>query len=235
MSVACKLMRHFLIYISTFLSTTFFIKCKSPVPAGENAEQTALNLANIIDGNSIKLLKEYSYGRRGDLDFWQKLSADTTLYSCSYKVNQDTIELIVFRPLNFVNDFASTFSFDTSVYYKYIFFQRHDTIVKLLRVDNHGQDHLSDTSILTKQLFPNQDPFIKFAELTALKDRLGFIGTSYRSDVGELLEFWITPQYKLTYLPDTLSMNPKFKRNWLDEFAEGKKIKEHWSFLKVYE
>lgn len=151
-------MRYSLIYIAIFLSVTSLIKCNTPVRADENAEQTALNLANNIDSNSIKLFKEYSYGRRGDHDFWQKLSVDTTLYACSYKVNHDTVELIVHRPLNFVNDFESTFNFDTSVYYQYVFFQRHDTIVKLLRVDNHGQDHLSDTLVLTKQLFPNQDP-----------------------------------------------------------------------------
>jgi hypothetical protein len=225
--------RHSLIYIATFLGLTFLIKCTTPVWVDENAEQTALNLANSIDSNSVNLLKEYSYGRRGNHDFWQKLSADTTLYSCSYKVNHDTIELNVFRPLNFVNDFASTFAFDTSVYYQYIFFQQHDTIVKLLRVDNHGQNHLSDTLVLTKHLFPSRDPFIKFAELTALKDRLGFIGTSYRSDIGDFIEFWITSQYKLTYLPDTLNMNAKFKKYWLDEFAKGKKIKEHWSLQKV--
>jgi hypothetical protein len=227
--------RHSLIYIATFLSLTFLIKCNIPVRTDKSAEQTALNLANNIDSNSINLLKEYSYGRRGDHDFWQKLSADTTLYSCSYTVNHDTIELTVLRPLNFVNDFASAFNFDTSVYYQYNFFQRHDTIVRVLRVDKHGQDHISDTFVLAKQLFPHQDPFIKFAELTVVKDRLRFIATSYRSDIGDFIEFWITPQYKLTYLPDTLNMNPKFKKYWLDDFSKGKKIKEHWSLQKVYE
>jgi hypothetical protein len=140
-------MRHALIYIAAFLSLTFFIKCNSPVRGSENAEEAAVNLTNNIDSYSVRQLREYSYGRRGDHDFWQKLSADTTLYACSYKVNHDTIKLIIFRPSSFVNDFESTFKFDTSVYYQYSFFQRQDAIVKLLRVDNHGQDHLSDTSV----------------------------------------------------------------------------------------
>ena len=227
-------MRHPLVYILSFFALTFFVKCSSPGRTDNSAEETAINLANNIDSNSISLLKEYSYGRRGDHDFWQKLSADTTLYSCSYKRNHDTTELTVFRPKNFVNDFASSFKFDTSVYYQYVFFQRHDTVVRILKVDNHGQDHLSDTLVSTKQLFPSRNPFIKLAELTALKDKLNFIGTSYREDIGEFIEFWISPQYKLTYLPDTTKMNPGSKKYWLDEFAKGSEIKEHWSLIKVY-
>jgi len=227
--------RHFPIYIATFLTLTFLIKCKISVGKHKNIEQTALTIANNIDSSSINLLKEYSYGRRGAHDFWQKLSVDTTLYSCSYKTNHDTVELSVFRPLNFVNDFVSTFNFDTSGYFQYNFFQRHDKIVRIIQVDNHGQDHIIDTLVLTKQLFPNQNPFIKFAELTTLKNKFGFIGTFYRNDFGNFIEFWITPQYKLTYLPDTLNMNPKFKKYWLDDFAKGKKIKEHWHLQKVYE
>ncbi len=228
-------MRHPLIYITSFLALTFFSKCRSSPRADNNAEKTAINLANNIDSNSIRLLKEYSYGQRGDYGSWQKLSADTTLYACSYKINQDTIELTVFRSLNFIKDFASPFNFDTSTYYQFIFFQRHDTIVKIMRVDNHGQNHLKDTLVSTKQLFPSQNPFVMFSELTALKNKLNFIGTNYRSDIGEFIDFWITPQYKLTYLPDTIMMNPKFKKYWLTDFAKGKKIKEHWSLQKVYD
>lgn len=235
LSVSFKIVRRLLIYIATFLSLTFSIKCNTSIQTERAAGQTALNLANNIDRNSLTLLKEYNYGRRGDHDFWQRISADTTLYTCSYKTNHDTVELTVFVPLNFVNDFASSFSFDTSRYHQYTFFQRNDTIVKIIQVDNLGQDHISGTSILTKDLFPNKDPFLKFAELTELKDKFGFIGTSYRSDIGDFIIFWITPQYKLTYLPDTSNMSPKSKKYWLDDFSKGKKIKEHWRLLKVYE
>ena len=171
LSVSFKIVKRFIFYIATFLSVTFNIKCNTSVQPEKVAEQVALNIVNNIDSNSLTLLKEYSYGRRGDNDFWQRLSADTTLYSCSYKRNHDTVELTVFVPLNFTNDFVSPFIFDTSVYYQYTFFQRNDTIIRILQVDNLGQDHINDTSLLTKDLFPNKDPFLKFAELTALKDK----------------------------------------------------------------
>jgi hypothetical protein len=228
-------MSHCLIFAAPFLTLAFFIDCNTPAQTDKSIEQIALNLANNVDSNPIQLLKEYGYGRRGDHDFWERVSADTTLYSCSYKMNHDTAVLTVFRPLNFVKDFVSTFNFDTSAYFQFNFFQRQNSIIKIIRVDKNGQDHASDTLVFTKHLFPKQNPFIKFAELTSLKNKLAFIGTSYRSDIGEFIEFWLTPQYKLTYLRDTSNMNPKFKKYWLDDFAKGKKIKEHWSLQKVYQ
>ena len=228
-------MRYLAIYILAFFTFLFLSKCDSSTREDNNAEQAALNLINKIDSNSLELLKKYSYGKRGEFDFWERISTDETLYSCSYKKDHDTVILAVFRPHNFISDFSSTFNFDTANYHEYNFFSLKDSIVKVLRVDNYGQDHISDTSVLAKQIFPNKDPFVEFANLTAMKNTLGFIGTFYRSDIGDFIQFWITPQYKLTYLPDTLKMNPQSKMYWLDEFVKGKKLKESWRLLKVYE
>jgi hypothetical protein len=230
-----KLVRYSLLIITPLLVLALLTKCTNPISTGQDIEQTALNISNNLDSNSITLLHEYSYIRRGDNDFWQRIYADSILYSCKYRANKDTNELTVFNPLNFIKDFSSPFSFDTSNYFKFKFSEKLKKIVRITVTDNHGQDHSIDTSLLTKQIFPNQNPFTKFAELTSLKDRFGFIGTSYRSDIGEFIEFWITPQYKLTYMPDTMNLNPKSKKYWLDDFVKGKKIKEHWSLLKVYE
>jgi len=226
-------MRRFAFYIAFFCST-LFSRCGNPEKTEDTEEQIALNLANNIDSNSINLLKEYDYAVRGSYDGWLKLSADTTLYFCIYKKNGDITELGVFNPLNFADDFASSFNFDTSRYNQFTFFQYNDTIIKILRIDKKDQEHPSDTLVATKQLFTKKNPFIRFSELTAMKDKLNFTGSSYRSDIGEFIVFWIHP-YKLIYLPDTTKMNPHWKRRyWLDEFAKGKKIKEHWSLVKMY-
>ena len=229
-------MRVTIIKIISFLSLVFLIECNAPDSRSNNIEQIALNIINNLDSNSNRLLREYEYIRRGDNDFWLKLlSSDRFLYACTYKLKKDSIELSISGSQNFTLDFPSNLNFDTSLYHQFIFSQVHDTIVRITRVDKHGQDKISDTSILTKHLFPNHDPFAKFAELTSLKDKFHFIGTSYSSDNGNMMIFWLTPQYKLTYLPDTLQMKPKSKKFWLDEFNKGNQLKQHWSLIKVYD
>jgi hypothetical protein len=195
----------------------------------------AIKLANTIDSNSINLLKKYCFVKRGDLEFWLRVSPDSSLYSFSYKLKGDTVEMGVYQPMNFVKDFHSTLKFDTSIYGAFRFYKLKDIIVRLVADSNYGGENSRDTLVNVKGGFPEKDPFATLATLTAIKDKFGFIGTSYRSDIGDFVEFWLSPQFKLTYLPDTLKMNPKAKKYWLDDFAKGKQIKEHWALLKVYE
>jgi hypothetical protein len=228
-------LRHILLIIATFLGLTFFTKCNSLVATDNAAQKAALKLANNINDRSITLLKKFCFGKRGNLEFWQRVSADSFLYSISYKLLGDTTELTVYSPYNFKRDFKTSFQFDTSKYYEFRFLKLKDTIVKIVSVKNQAQEITSDSSISSKLLFPDSNPFETLSNLTSIKDKYSFIGTSYRSDIGDFLVFWLSPQFKLTYLPDTSNMNQKFKKYWLDDFNKGKLIKQHWSLLKMYE
>lgn len=228
-------LRHILLIIATILGLTFFTKCNSPTTTDNVAQEAAIKLANNIDDSTLMLLKKYCFGKRGDLEFWQRVSADSFLYSFSYKTLGDTTELTVYSPYNFNHDFTTHFQFDTSKYYEFRFLKLNDTIVKIVSVTNQAQEVSKDTIISSKRLFPDSNPFETLSNLTNIKDKYSLIGTSYRSDIGDFIVFWLSPQFKLTYLPDTSKMNQKFKKNWLDDFNKGKLIKEHWSLQKVYE
>ena len=228
-------LRHILLTIAIFLGLTFFIQCNSPVATGNAAQEAALKLANNIDDSSLNLLKQFCFGKRGNLEFWQRVSADSFLYSFSYKLLGDTTELTVYSPYNFKRDFTTNFQFDTAKFYEFRFLKLKDSIVKIVSVTNQAQEITSDTTVSSKLLFPDSNPFETLSYLTGIKDKYSLIGTSYRSDIGDFIVFWLTPQFKLTYLPDTSNMNQNFKKYWLDDYYKGKIIKEHWSLQKVYE
>ncbi|MEK7226634.1 MAG: hypothetical protein AAB221_13255 [Bacteroidota bacterium] len=228
-------LRHIPLIITTFLGLTFFTKCNSHTATDNAAQEAALKLANNIDDSSLNLLKQFCFGKRGNLEFWQRVSADSFLYSVSYKLLGDTTELTVHRPYNFKKDFTINFLFNTARFYEFRFLKLKDVIVKIVSVTNQAQDVTKDTSVSSKHLFPDSNPFETLSYLTNIKDKYSLIGTSYRGDIGDFIEFWLSPQFKLTYLPDTSNMNQKFKKYWLDDFTKGKIIKEHWSLQKVYE
>ena len=213
---------------------TFSINCKSSDTTEKTIDSVATNLANNIDCNSLNFLRKYCYGSRGDNHFWQRVSGDTNLYVCSYKIHQDTANLTIWQPLNFAKDFPTSYYFDTSNYSNYTFSKYLNKIVKVSRVSKNGVTYYKDTLAFANQFFSGQEPFLTFSELTAVRDKYKFIATSYRSDIGDFIVFWLSPQYKLTYLPDTTKMNEKFKKYWMDDFKKGKQIKDHWSLLKVY-
>jgi hypothetical protein len=224
-------LRNTLIIISAFLSLTFFTKCTSPIPTDKDIEQKAIFLANNIDNKSLDLLRNFTYGVRGDFDFWLRGSLDTSLYSCSYKVIKDTAKLTIVRPFNFNKDFSTSYTFDTSIYSQYSFFQVDNKIVKIELDSNNGNAFIKDTLTFTNQFFTDKNPFVVFLELTKLKNRYGFIGSSCKSNIGDIFVFWLSPKFKLEYLPDTTKIDNKY---WLQEFKKGKQIKQNWSFINVY-
>ncbi len=122
-------LRHTLLSIATFLCLTFFTKCNHSVD--RDIKNTALNLADNIDGNSISLLKKFCFGKRGSLEFWQRVSSGSFLYSFSCKQFGDTSELTLFRPFNFAKDFTTNYQFDTSHYYQFKFSKLNDSIVQI--------------------------------------------------------------------------------------------------------
>lgn len=218
-----------------FSCLIFFTKCSSSIATDKSIEQAALNIANNIDSSSVNLLRKYCFGSRGNNKFWQRFSADTSLYACAYNIIHDTAELTIWQPYNFIKDFKSSFNFDTSAYNEFHFLKLKNDIVKLIELDNQGRQVIKDTLFKVQQIFPEQDPFITFSILTEVRNKYNFIGTFYRSDIGDFWAFWLSPEFKLTYLPDTLKMNKLYKKYWIDEFEKGKQIKEHWSLINVYD
>ena len=112
-------LRNTLIIISAFLSLTFFTSCTSSIPTDKDVEKKAIFIANNIDTNSLSLLREFFFGSRGNVNFWQRVSFDTSLYAFSQQLNSDTTKLTLLQPYNFIKDFKSSYEFDTSKYYKF--------------------------------------------------------------------------------------------------------------------
>jgi hypothetical protein len=228
--VGCKFMGHPLKFISLIFGLTILTSCNNEF-SDRNIQKKAVAISQKIDSISIKTFKVWSYGRRGDFDIWSKLKSDTSEYSFFYKTIKDTNFVTIYRALNFQNDFHSTFSFDTSKYWDFTFAEYKQSIFRITSVDNHGQDKVIDTSILTTTIFPKQNPFVILKSLTNLKDSLKIIGSFYRPDIGNFVELWLSRDHKLVYLPDNLKLNDKYSEFWKKDFASGKTINKNWVLI----
>src|SRR5690606_4903698 len=100
---------------------------------------------------------------------------------------------------------------------------------------NFGRDTTIADKIKLKFLFLTNDPFQRIGELSKLKDNLQIISTFYRPDIGNFIQFYLTNQHILTYFPDTLKINPKFKDVWINYFSKGKNLTKNWNLRKLEE
>ena len=229
-------MRH-LTTILTFIILTAFFACSDSQFSDKNIEIKAVNITEELDSISIKTFYEWGFGHRDEADIFTKHSdnSDSVFYSysCFYFDNTDSIKLSISRFDNFKKDFPCDIQIDTSKYYRVDFTKLKNASVRISAVDNYGQDQIIVESIPLKVLFVTNNPFEKFKYLSGLKDSLGILGNFYRPDIGNFIQFYLSSQHVLTYLPENVNLNLKFKDVWLKEFATGKTIKKNWNLRKL--
>jgi hypothetical protein len=230
-SVTCNLMRS-LVGISLFVIGIFINSCESKF--NENSVRArSLSLANHLDSTSFSEIKDYEYIQRGKHGAWLRKLGDSNLYAFEFLVDHDTDKLTVYRPMGFVMDFKSNYTFDIKVS-QVLFAKINDTIFRITVTDTLGRDHVFDTSVSVSKIFPNKNPYKIFASLDAFKNRFGLISYSNYSTTSDLFVFWIDQEFKLTYMEDTEMTNLNSNKFWIDEFNKGQKIKDHWRLSKVY-
>jgi hypothetical protein len=209
------------------------IACRDNVISDKEVESKALRLTELLDSNSITIFTEWEYGSRGEVEIWSRLLVDSLSYNCLYFIKSDTPELRIGSIENFRKDFFYNYNIDTSRYNRISFLKIIDTTIRVTANDNQGRNTVLINSISQNQLFPKKDPYQHFDSLSRLKDRLGIIGTFHKPDLGNFIEFFLSPQHVLTYLPDNLYIDPKFKDVWLSYFATGRKFKHNWNLRKL--
>lgn len=82
-------------------------------------------------------------------------------------------------------------------------------------------------------MFKVNDPLRHFKSLSDLNDSLGIFRMFNRPDIGNLVQFYLSAQHVLTYIPDNSNLNPKYKNLWFEKFGTWKIIKKNWNFRKL--
>jgi hypothetical protein len=198
-----------------------------------NIEIKAQHIVKYFDSHSIKVFNKWNYTTRGQGGIWFRYEKDSLLYSCSYYKDSDTTKLKVFHQFNtFTNDFPISKALDTTGYFRFQFSKFHNKI-HITATDSNGQDHILLKNINLTDLFKAKNPFDLLGNLTSLKDSLDIIHITQNRNIGNFVQFYLSSQHVLTYFPNSLYLNPKFKAIWMIEFATGKVLNKHWNLRKL--
>jgi hypothetical protein len=210
-----------------------FSGCINNEYSDHKIEIKAQRVVKYFDSHSINVFHKWTYTTRGQGGYWFRFEKDSVLYSCGYYNDSDTTKLAVFYHFNtFTNDFPISIALDTTGYFRFIFSKFHNKI-HITATDSNGRDHILLKNINLTNLFKDENPFSTLGNLTSLKDSLGIIHISRNRNVGNYTQFYLSSQHVLTYFPDSLHLNPKFKAIWMKEFATGKVLNKHWNLRKL--
>lgn len=221
-------MRYFILLATVIL--TLHISCSDTQYSDKEMEQKAIKIVKLLDRSMIDTFKRWGYGVRGEAEIWAKL--DTPTYGCFYFDN-DTLELSVGLIENFKKDFPYSIDVDTSKVHQVVFKKINQEEIRVSAWTNFGRDTVIVDKINLKALFVEREPFQHFSRLSKLKDSLQIIGTFYRPDIGNFIQFYLTNQHVLTYFPDSLEINPKFRDVWMGYFSTGRMLSKNWNLRKL--
>jgi hypothetical protein len=224
-------------YAFTVFVGLIYFSCSNSKYSDENIKIKAINITNKLDSVIIKTFYTWSFGNRGNFEIFTKNSenADSGFYSysCFYFKNTDTIKFTINRIGNFVKDFPCNINIDTSKYYEAYFFKINDSTIRISGVSKKDNSNIILSESVLKTVFKSTDPFEHFKNLSNLKDSLKILGAFHRPDIGNFIQFYLSSQHILTYLPDSLNLSPQFNNFWLKEFKAGESIKKNWNLRKL--
>ncbi len=237
-------MKHFL-FILAVLSTLTTSNCRSNKKTDSISSESeldtalqnkALKIIKSFDTNSIKTFNNWNYAILDTNQQWIKISADTAFYYCSFYKYPDVSILQVFYNSNFTQDFPCSYSLNTKKFWRFSFFNRNDTIYRIGLLPKHSFTELvKDTLIPLNKLFTQRNPFSKLDSLNTFIDKFGISGIFCQKSIGNFVEFKISYDYTLTYLPDSLYLNPKSAKSWQEKFKKGTSLGKNWKLNKLYE
>lgn len=225
-------MRKYFKILLLIILTTFF-GCSERKLTEDEIESKALKITSQVDKSYIEAFKNWNLQTRGNAEIWSKISFDNYNYSCIYSKYNETSRIIIGSFKNFQKDFPYSIDIDSTKYLRAIFFKFNQAKIKVLVTDKNGKDTILNQGTELKKVFKKSDPFRYFNNLSKIKDSLGIIRSLYRPDIGDFIQFYLSPENVLTYMPEKLNLNPKYKDVWLKEFAKGRTIKKNWNLRKL--
>jgi hypothetical protein len=223
--------------ISAIFILAILLGCSDSKSNDEFLEAKAKSITGRLDSNSIKVFYNWNLFMRG-VNWWQKISGDSVLYKCGFSKKGNKSVLLLIEPISsyesithFASDFKCKFEFDTARYWRWEL-QNSSNIIRMVGTNKHGQDTVLLENKSVSELFDSTNPFNKFASLTMLKDSLNVYDIS-TGKCGKFIQFRLSAQHILTYLPNNLTLKFKCKNYWEKEFSKGKQIGMNWNFRKL--
>jgi hypothetical protein len=106
--------------------------------------------------------------------------------------------------------------------------------VSITEISNsNGRNVVLADRVIQDSIFGDENPMLLFKELTKIVDTFNIYGIHYNENLGGIIQFYLSAQHILTYIPDTSWIDPMNNQVWINEFANGREIKKHWNLIKL--
>ena len=195
-------------------------------------ERKASKILERFDSTSIEVFRNWEYFERGQADIWTKIKNDSSLYNCIYFESKRPLKFRVLNFKEFAKEFCINIPYDTA-FYEITFEQNSNGLIKITGTGEHGHEVLIKKLTIKDSIFCSENPLDKIKGLTAMKDSFNFVKVNYNEKLGGLIQFYLSYEDVLTFIPDTSLIDTKSKKILIDELSKGKWIRNQWNLRKL--
>jgi hypothetical protein len=203
----------------------------------EEAEQKAIAIIEYVNQNHIQTFYDWIVGGRGYVQVFTRTYSDT-IHGKDFSIwfyPDDGGKISI--PFPEIEAFSAEFPNNIEI--------QSVGVYEKIQIIKTGNDEINVEFIYNEEVysitnsisavFYNNNPIDLVDSIYSLKTKLKINAISHRKDLGNFFELGILPQYMLTYVPDSLVLNPKYKEHFEENMQSGKYLDKNWNFRKLDE
>ena len=187
-----------------------------------------------MNEENIAIFKNWQFEYRGKGEIWNKFINNGADFRAYYFKEKDSISFMVFSRDLKSDEYPCLIEIDTSKYQSNFWFTKSNKEnIKIRATKKDGTEVVIAENYMDEEVFGNNNPFTDLQKLSSLKDDIGVYSIYSKDQIGEFIQFYITYEDVLTYIPNELNLNPTYEKVWLEHFEKGKMIKKNWNLRKL--
>lgn len=216
-----------------FLILIVFSACNNSKLSTEEIENNAERITDLLNEENIDVFRKWNFNYRGG-EIWTKQIDDSVVFSAHYRKTEDTTRIYISKRYIKSKELNLKIAIDTAdIGYSILFTKNINGELRIEGSDKNGKDFLIGENLKSENIFGGINPFSKLDSLSSLKDKLKVYSIEYKPWIGDFIHFYVTYQDVLYYIPDKSSLNPTYKKVWIEKFKKGKEIKTGWNLLHL--
>ena len=219
----------FLIFIFSIATA-----CSDSNHSAPEIEIKAKRIIQKLSKSNLDVFHDWEFHYRGDAEVWTKSRKIGWEIQALYFKEKDCIFFrIDSRDLR-LPDYPCLIKIDTSKYQsKFLFSKSNNEKIKISAFLKVGTEVSIGENYLDEEVFGKNNPFTDLYNMSSIKDEIEVLSIFNKLRIGNFIEFYITNEDVLTYIPEELIPNIGYNDVWLEYFKRGKMIKKNWNLRKL--
>lgn len=221
-----------LFFVTLIMSLIF--SCNNSKYSDAKIESKARNIVKELSQEDINVFKNWKFEYHGKGEIWRKIKNNRVDFRAYYYKENDSTSFMIYPKHLKSTEYPILVDFDTSKIKSNIWLTKlKNGQIRISPSFKIIGDSIRREKYLETEIYGNKNPFNDLQKLSSLINKCGIVSVSHNEYVGGFIQFYLTYEDVLTFVPDNLIINPIYENVWKDNIESGVMINKNWNLRKL--